>query len=58
MMTSHSGIAELEKAVQLAKVSDRPDMAEGAAYLGSKIKLHDLDLDDEFTVTLVGVQPV
>lgn len=45
-------IAELEKAVQLAKVVERDNS--GGASLGSKVKLLDLDFDDEFTVTLVG----
>lgn len=47
-----SRIAELEKAVQLAKVVERD--TSGGAHLGSKISLLDLDFDDEFTVTLVG----
>ncbi len=45
-------IGELERAVQYAKVVQR---AEGAAAgLGSKIKLLDLEFDDEFDVELVG----
>ncbi len=47
-----SRIAELEKAVQLAKVVERSNAA--GTQLGSKVKLLDLDFDDEFTVTLVG----
>lgn len=45
-------IAELEKAVQSAKVIERDNS--GGAHLGSKVKLLDLEFDDEFTVTLVG----
>jgi transcription elongation factor GreA len=48
-------ISELERAVQSAKIVERPaDMAEGSAHLGSQITLLDLDFDDEFVVTLVG----
>ena len=47
-----SRIAELEKAVQTAKVVERDNS--GGAHLGSKVKLLDLEFDDEFTVTLVG----
>lgn len=49
-----SRIADLEKAVQLAKIVERPDVAGETAALGSKVKLLDLEFDDEFTVTLVG----
>ena len=49
-----SRIADLEKAVQLAKIVERPDVAGDTAALGSKVKLRDLEFDDEFTVTLVG----
>jgi transcription elongation factor GreA len=47
-----SRIAELEKAVQIAKVVERDDS--GGAHLGSKVTLLDLEFDDEFTVSLVG----
>lgn len=48
-------IAELEKAVQTAKVVERPDDHHGdMAHLGSKVTLLDLDFEDELTVTLVG----
>jgi transcription elongation factor GreA len=47
-----SRIAELERAVQSAKVIVRDDS--GGAHLGSKIGLLDLDIDDEFEVNLVG----
>jgi transcription elongation factor GreA len=47
-----SRIAELEKAVQLARVVERPDGA--GAHLGSRVTLVDLEFDDEFTVELVG----
>jgi transcription elongation factor GreA len=45
-------IAELDKAVQLAKVI-APNSTDGA-YLGNKISLLDLEFGDEFSVTLVG----
>ena len=45
-------IGELERAVQYAKIVQR---APGAgAGLGSKVKLLDLEFDDEFDVELVG----
>jgi transcription elongation factor GreA len=47
-----SRIAELERAVQSAKVIERN--VNGGAHLGSKIKLVDMDFDDEFEVNLVG----
>lgn len=47
-----SRIADLERAVQSAKIIV-PDTS-GGAHLGSKIKLLDLEFDDEFTVNLVG----
>ena len=49
-----SRIAELEKALQLAKIVERPDSEGVIAHLGSKVKLLDLEFDDEFEVTLVG----
>jgi len=45
-------IAELEKAVLTAKVVERS--TDGGAQLGSKVKLLDLEFNDEFTVELVG----
>ena len=45
-------IAELEKAIQRAKIVERRD--DGGAHLNSKVQLLDLEFDDEFTVTLVG----
>ncbi len=45
-------IAELEKAVQTAKIVQRSDS--GGAQLGSRIKLKDLEFDEELTVELVG----
>lgn len=45
-------IAELEKAVQLAKIVERS--SDGGAQLGSKVTLLDVEFDDTFTVTLVG----
>ena len=49
-----SRIAELEKAIQLAKVVDRPESSRGIAHLGSIVKLRDLEFDEDLTVTLVG----
>jgi transcription elongation factor GreA len=46
-------VAELEKAVQLAKVIERPAGLQGA-HLNSKVCLLDEEFGDEFTVTLVG----
>lgn len=48
-----SRIAELEKAVQYAKVVERAEHHLGA-HLGSIITLEDLEFGDEFEVTLVG----
>jgi transcription elongation factor GreA len=47
-----SRIAELEKAVQLAKVIERPK--DGSVHFGSKVTLLDMEFDDEFEVMLVG----
>lgn len=49
-----SRIADLEKALLMAKIVDRPDCAGSTAHLGSRVALKDVDFDDEFTVTLVG----
>jgi len=49
-----SRIADLEKALQLAKIVERPDVTGKTAHLGSKVTVRDLEFDDEFTVTLVG----
>jgi len=51
-----SRIAELEKALQLARVIDRPENGVNGAVagMGSRVKLLDLEYDDEFTVKLVG----
>lgn len=49
-----SRIADLEKALQLAKIVDRPEVQGETAALGSKVRLLDLEFDDELTVTLVG----
>jgi transcription elongation factor GreA len=47
-----SRIADLERAVQSAKVIERDES--GGAHLGMKVRLLDLEFDDDFTVTLVG----
>ncbi len=49
-----SRIADLEKALQLAKVVDRPEVKGDTANLGSTVKLRDLEFDDDLQVTLVG----
>jgi transcription elongation factor GreA len=49
-----SRIADLEKALVRAKIVDRPVTATKSAHLGSKVKLVDLEYEDELTVTLVG----
>ena len=47
-----SRIAELEKALQTAKVVDH--VTGGGAQLGSSVAILDMDHDDEFAVKLVG----
>jgi transcription elongation factor GreA len=47
-------IADLERALQLAKIVDRPEASGDIAHLGSKVKLRDLEFDDDFVITLVG----
>lgn len=47
-------IADLEKVLQMAKIVERANVSGGTADLGSKVKLLDLEFDDELTVTLVG----
>lgn len=49
-----SRIADLERVMQIAKVVERPDVHGSMAHLGSKVRLLDLEFDDEFTVSLVG----
>jgi len=50
-----SRIAELERAIQSAKVVERPEDAhEGSIHLGSRVTLLDLEFEDQFSITLVG----
>jgi len=49
-----SRIADLEKALQLAKIVDPTDGSTVGANMGSKITLLDLDFDDEMTINLVS----
>lgn len=49
-----SRIADLEKAIQRAKIVERPDGHGDLAHLGSKVTLVDLEFGDEFEVSLVG----
>lgn len=49
-----SRISDLERAIQTAKVVERPAGSEGTAQIGSKVKLLDKEFDDELLITLVG----
>ncbi|MFN8219111.1 MAG: transcription elongation factor GreA [Fimbriimonadales bacterium] len=49
-----SRIADLEKAVQLAKIVDGPAEDDNSAQLMSKVLLEDMEFGDEFEITLVG----
>lgn len=49
-----SRISDLERAIQLAKIIERPEGTGNGVHISSKVKLLDLDFDDELTVTLVG----
>lgn len=49
-----SRIAELEKTLQLAKIVDPREADQSGAHLGSKVKLLDLDFDDEMSIQLVS----
>lgn len=49
-----SRIAELEKALQLAKIVERPPGSESSAHLGNKVTLEDAEFGDEFVVHIVG----
>lgn len=47
-------IADLEKVLQYAKIVDRPANSESEAHLGSKVKLLDLEWNDELKIEMVG----
>ena len=47
-------IGQLERAVMLARIVERPKDSDGEAHLGSTVKLLDLKRNDEFAITLVG----
>ncbi len=49
-----SRIADLEKAFQMAKIVERPDVQGTTAHLGSKVRLLDVEFGDELTVSIVG----
>lgn len=50
-----SRIAELERAIQSAKVVERPEDAhQGSIHLGSRVTLLDLEFEDQLSITLVG----
>ncbi len=49
-----SRIADLDKAILLAKIVHRPESAGASAHLGNKVTLEDLEFGDSFTITLVG----
>lgn len=47
-------IAEIEKALQIAVIVERPEGHEHSAHLNSVVKLKDLNWGDEWSITLVG----
>jgi transcription elongation factor GreA len=49
-----SRIADLEKALQLAKIVEKPETNDNTAHMGSKVLLLDVEFDDEMTIELVG----
>jgi len=49
-----SRIADLDKALLMAKVADEGDGSSDVALLGSKVKLLDKEFDEEICITLVG----
>lgn len=49
-----SRIADMERTLEYATVVEDDDTPEGAAKLGAKVKLKDLNFNDELTVTLAG----
>jgi transcription elongation factor GreA len=51
---NESRISDLERAIQTARVVDRPDVGEGVAHMGSKVHLLDLEYHDELLIALVG----
>jgi transcription elongation factor GreA len=49
-----SRIADLEKALLMAKVAEQSDGTGDVALLGSVVKLFDKEFQEEMTITLVG----
>lgn len=49
-----SRIAELEKMLRNAEVIDEEDTQEGRISLGSRVRLHDMEFDEELTYSIVG----
>jgi transcription elongation factor GreA len=49
-----SRISDLEKALMLAKIVERPDVTGDVAHLGSKVTIIDEEFGDEMVITLVG----
>jgi transcription elongation factor GreA len=47
-------ISDLEKALMLAKIVERPDVTGDVAHLGSKVTIVDEEFGDEIEITLVG----
>lgn len=47
-------IADLEKVLQYARIAERPETTGEMAHLGSKVKLKDLEWQDELEIELVG----
>jgi transcription elongation factor GreA len=51
---NESRIGELERALQVAKIIERPHGAREEAHLGSRVKLRDKTYRDELVILLVG----
>ena len=49
-----SRISDLERALELAKIVERPDGASDMAHLGSRVKVIDIEFDEEIVIELVG----
>ncbi|MFN7171314.1 MAG: transcription elongation factor GreA [Fimbriimonadaceae bacterium] len=51
---NESRIGDLERALQVAKIVERPEGAGGEAHLGSRVKLRDKEFGDDLEILLVG----
>ena len=47
-------ISYIEEQLKVAKVVDEKEIAKGVISVGSKVKLHDQDFDEDITYTIVG----